>query len=144
MPDPDLHALISLRRLRRAETDQTRRELGDALAREAALAARELEIMRDLDAARGTLSEFDREAFSAWWERMRLERERLAEAMREAASRTAEARAQLAGRRVAETAAEDALGREVMARDGAASRREQAMLEDVARALKRAADARRG
>jgi hypothetical protein len=144
MPDPDLHALTALRRLRRAETDQARRELGEALGREMALAARSEAIRRELDAARQVEGDFDREAFSAWWERMRVERARLADAAQTAEARTAAARSMLANRRVAETAAEDALARELGAREAALARHEQAVLEDVARALKAGQGPRRG
>jgi hypothetical protein len=134
--DPDLHALISLRRLRRAETDEARRDLAEALGWERELAERGEALRRDLDAGRHVSGDFDRDAFFAWWERMRCEREKQANVARVAEARTAAARECLANRRVAETAAEDALAREVAARAAALARHEQAVLEDVARALK--------
>jgi hypothetical protein len=75
----------------------------------------------------------------AWFGRMQAERARLADAMREAAAHTATARTTLANRRVAETAAEEALTRALAVQEAAAERREQVVLEDVARALKRRA-----
>jgi hypothetical protein len=123
--DPDLHALTSLRRLRRAETDEARRDLAEALGRERELAERGEALRRDLDAARHASGDFDRDAFFAWWERMRCEREKL-------------------NRRVAETAAVDALASEVAARAAALARHEQAVLEDVARALKAGQAQKRG
>jgi hypothetical protein len=132
--------LTALRRLRQVETDDARRDLGEALARETALAAQDEAMRGELEAARQLPGEFDRDAFSAWWARMRSEREKLADAVRQAEIRTAATRTVLANRRVAETAAEDALTREVSAREVTTARRDQTMLEDVARALKRAAD----
>ena len=132
-----------MRRMRRAETDGASRVLGDALAQETALAARNEAIGRELDDARHVSGDFDREAFSAWWERMREERARLADAQGAARARTAAAQAVLANRRVAETAAEDALAREVASREAALARHEQAVLEDVARALKASQDRKR-
>jgi hypothetical protein len=140
MSDPELRTLTALRRLRRVETDEARRDLGVALAQETALAARDEAMRGELEAARQVSGEFDRDVFSAWWARMRNEREKLAEAVRQAEIRTATTRTTLANRRVAETAAEDALAHEVSARELTTARRDQAMLEDVARALKRAAD----
>jgi hypothetical protein len=140
MPGPELRTLTALRRLRQVETDDARRDLGEALARETALAAQDEAMRGELEAARQVPGEFDRDAFSAWWARMRSEREKLADAVRQAEIRTAATRTVLANRRVAETAAEDALTREVSAREVTTARRDQTMLEDVARALKRAAD----
>jgi len=140
MPDPDLHALTALRRLRHAETDAARRDLGESVARETALAERHAALVRELDAARQISGDFDREAFAAWFGRMRTERERLAAASQEAGALTAAARATLAQRRVAETAAETALAAAKSAQAAAIAQREQVMLEDVARALKRAAN----
>ena len=102
---PEMHTLTALCRVRRVETDEARRDLGEALAQETALAARDEAMRRELETARRVLGEFDREAFSAWWGRMRTERARLADAMRSAEARTATARTALANRRVAETAA---------------------------------------
>jgi hypothetical protein len=53
-------------------------------------------------------------------------------------------RTELASRRVAETAAEDALAEVVSAAAAEVARRDQLTLEDVSRALARAADARQG
>jgi hypothetical protein len=140
MPDPDLRILTALRRLRRVETDEARRDLGEALAQETTFATQDEAMRGELEAARQVSGEFDRDAFSAWWARMRSERGKLADAMRQAEIRTAATRTVLANRRVAETAAEDALAREVSAREVTIARRDQAVLEDVARALKRAAE----
>ena len=140
MPDPDLAALTALRRLRHAETDAARRELGEALTREAALAARHSTLAQELEAARQFSGEFDREAFAAWLGRARAERERVGAAMREAEAHTAAVRTTLAHRRVAETAAEAALASAKAAQQAAIAQREQVILEDVARALKRAAE----
>jgi hypothetical protein len=139
---PAMHTLTALCRVRRVETEQARRDLGVALAQETALAARDEAMRCELETARRVLGEFDREAFSAWWERMRIERARLADAMLTAEARAAAARIVLANRRVAETAAKDALAREVTAHDLTVARREQGMLEDVARALTSAASGR--
>jgi len=138
MADLRLRALNVLRRLRRVETDGARRELGDALAREAAIARQNDAIARELEQARQVSGYFDREAFSAWFDRMSTERARVAASMLEAETRTAASRAGLAHRRVAQTAAEDALAREATAREAEVARRDQLILEDVARALKRA------
>jgi hypothetical protein len=138
LAEPDLRALTALRRLRHAETDAARRDLGEAVSREIALAAQYDAMGRDLDAARQISGDFDRESFAAYLGRVRAERARLAEAMREAASRTASARTLLAHRRAAETTAESALASVLAAKHATAARREQVMLEDVARVLKRA------
>src|SRR5271156_2997759 len=71
VPDPDLRTLTALRRLRRVETDEARRDLGVALAQETALAARDEAMRGELEAARQVSGDFDRDAFSAWWARMR-------------------------------------------------------------------------
>ena len=136
MADPNLRALTSLGRLRHVETDGARRDLGDALAKETALAARDEAIEREMDAARWVSGNFDREAFSAWFGRMQTERVLLADAMRDAKALTAAARTALAHRRVAETSAEEELARQVSAREVELERRDQLTLEDVARALK--------
>ncbi|MGA3005805.1 MAG: hypothetical protein ABSE20_29235 [Acetobacteraceae bacterium] len=136
MPDPDIGALTALRRLRHVETDAARRDLGEALTRETALAARDNALAQELAEARQLSGDFDREAFVAWFGRVRTERARLAEAMQEAISHIEKARTTLAHRRVAETAAEAGLAEAVSAQKTAAGRREQVMLEDVARALK--------
>lgn len=137
MPDPDIGALTALRRLRHAETDAARRDLAEALRREAALAARDGDLARQLAEARQMSGDFDREAFAAWFSQLRAERVRLADAAREAASSTETARARLAQRRLAETTAEQALAGALAAQQAAAAQREQVMLEDVARALQR-------
>lgn len=138
----EMHTLTALCRVRRVETDEARRDLGEALAQETALAARDDAMRCELDTARQIFGEFDREAFAAWWGRMRIERARLTDAMRTAEARTAAARTVLANRRAAETAAKDTLAREVTTHEVTLARREQGMLEDVARALTRAASGR--
>jgi hypothetical protein len=140
MPDPNIRALNALHRLRRAETDEARRDLGQAQAQETALARRNAAMRDELDTARRMTGDFDREAFSAWLGRTRVERKNVADALKEAEAGTTAARTLLANRRVAETSAEEALARAVTARDAEVSRRDQVMLEDVARALKRAAE----
>lgn len=138
MAGPDISTLIALRRLRHAETDIARRDLGLAMAKEAAAVAREAALRQELDAARQTAGEFDREAFVAWFSRARAEWERLAGESRAASDRAAEARLSLAHRRVAETAAEESLARANALKQAAVAHREQLMLEDVARTLKQA------
>jgi hypothetical protein len=144
MAQSELRALTVLRRLRRVETDAARRDLGEALAREVGLAEREAAIAREVGEESRISGDFDRQTFFAWLGRMRIERAGLADALRDAEVRTAAARATLAYRRVAETAAGHALAREITAREVASARRDQLMLEDVARALKRAASMDRG
>ena len=139
MPDPNLRALTALRRLRHAETDVARRALGEAVARETTLAERYAALVGELEAARRISGDFDREAFAAWFGRMRAQREQLADVMRDAAAQTAAAQVTLTQRRVAETAAETAVATAKAAQEAAMAQREQVMLEDVARALKRAA-----
>jgi hypothetical protein len=138
VPDPNLGALTALRRLRRVETDAARRHLGEALARETALVARDDALRRELDEARGISGDFDREAFVAWFGRMLAERARLADRVRDAEAHAAAARTALARRRVAETAAGEALAVALAAKQAAVAHREQLILEDVARALRRA------
>lgn len=140
MPDPDLGALTALRRLRHVETDAARRDLGDALTRETALASRDSALRRELDEARRHSGDFDREAFIVWFERKQGERAHLADAIRDARSNTAAARGVLARRRVAETACEEALASAMAARAAAVAHREQVILEDVSRALKHASE----
>lgn len=140
MSESELSTLSALRRLRRVETDTARRALGEAVTQEAALSARDAALAQDLGEARQLTGDFDREAFAAWFIRMRAERALLGAAMREAEARTAAGRADLAQRRLAETAAEEALARAVATRDAAVAAREQVMLEDVSRALRRAAE----
>jgi hypothetical protein len=91
----------------------------------------------ELKAARLGAGDFDREAFSAWWARKRSEHGEIGSAIKLAAAQSAAARAVLATRRLAETAADDALAKEMTTRALTAAKSEQAMLEDVARALKR-------
>jgi hypothetical protein len=140
MSDPDFGPLTALRRLRHVETDAARRDLGDALTLETALAERDGAVRRELDKERRHAGDFDREAFIAWFGQKLTERSHLADATREAEARTAAARTILARRRVAETAAEEALAIAIAARDAVVARREQLMLEDVSRALKRTSD----
>ena len=140
MPEPNVRALTALRRMRKIETDSARRGLAEALAAEVALAARDAAIAAEVETARQFTGDFDRQSFFHWLERMRTERTRLAEALRSAEARTAAARVALARRRVAETAAEQALDRAALSQAAEAARRDQVMLEDVARALKLAAD----
>ncbi len=140
MSDPNLGALNALCRLRRVETDISRRDLAEALIQETALVARDSALGRQLDEARKLPGEFDRQAFAAWFGRMRDERNRLADALRAAESQTVALRVTLAHRRVAETAAEEAQAAALAVRAAAVARREQVILEDVSRALKRAAE----
>jgi hypothetical protein len=142
MPEPDLRALTALHRLRRIETDEARRDLGEALTHETVLADRDAAIGAALGEARRMSGDFDREAFSAWLTRMHAERGLLMDAVRGAEARTAAARLTLAHRRLAETAADEALARAVVAAEVVVAQRDQVMLEDVARALKRAAAVR--
>jgi hypothetical protein len=144
MTAPGVRSLTALRRLRHVETDEARRDLGEALAQETALAEREAAIGREIAQARKVSGEYDRNTFAAWLGRMSAERAHLAEAIRSAEARTAAGRTELASRRVAETSAEDALAEVVSAEAAEASRRDQLTLEDVSRALARAAGARRG
>jgi hypothetical protein len=137
MPQRELQVLTALGRMRRVETDEARRHLGEALAQETALEARDAAIGRELDAAMRLTGDFDRQAFFAWLGRKRGERAEVSTAMRAAEARTAAARSVLAHRRVAETAAEEALARTAAAREADVARRDQVMLEDVARALRR-------
>jgi hypothetical protein len=139
MPDHDLRALTALRRLRHAETDAARRDLGEAVAREITLADRHAVLVGELDAARQISGDFDREAFVAWFGRMRTKKAQLVDVMRDAAAQTVASQVTLAQRRVAETAAETALATAKAAQAAALAQREQVILEDVARALKRAA-----
>ncbi len=134
MNGSNLKVLNVVFRARKVETDTARRALGDASGHETALAAREM------DAARGVPGDFDRDAFVAWFRRMRALRDQLAETMREAAARTETARTDLARRRLAETAAEEAVARAVAEHAAVAQHRDQVILEDVARALKRIND----
>jgi hypothetical protein len=139
MTDPAIRILTVLRRLRFVETDEARRGLAEALSQETALAGRNAGMRREIGEALQVCGGFDRDAFSVWLGRMRAAQARLAEAMRDAEARTETARAALANHRVAETAAEDALGRAMTIRAVDAARRGQIMLEDVARGLARAA-----
>ena len=140
MSDAKIRALKILCRLRQVETDEARRGLGETMARETALAANEAAMEGELKSAREVTGDFDRDAFSAWFERKVTERARLSGAIRDAEACTLTARSELSNRRVAETAAKETLAREILALETATERREQIMLEDVARALKRAAE----
>lgn len=142
MADANLRALASLRRLRHVETDEARRELSEALAQETALAEGDAAMRLELDAALRMTGYFDREAFAAWLSGMRSKRAKLADALRDADARTSAVRTALAHRRVAETAAEEVLARGVAALRAEEARRDQVTLEDVSRALRRAAIAR--
>ncbi len=137
MADPELAALTALRRLRHVETDAARRDLGDALTRETVLTDQDAGLRTEIDAARQFPGEFDRDAFIAWFGRKRAERAQLADALRDAEARTTTARTVLAQRRVAETSAEEALAAAIASRDADAAHREQIMLEDVSRTLRR-------
>jgi hypothetical protein len=86
--------------------------------------------------------EFDRESFSAWLGRVHTDRLRLAQESRDAEAHSAASRVALAHRRVAEAAAEEALAREMTARASELARRDQVMLEDVARVLRQAENER--
>src|SRR3954447_25808101 len=112
MSDANISALKILCRLRRVETDEARRGLGEALAQETALAASDAALAGELKAAREVIGDFDRGAFSAWFGRMLTQRARLSSGMRDAEARTAFARTELSNRRVAETAAKETLSRE--------------------------------
>jgi hypothetical protein len=135
MSDPNLGALTALRRLRRVETDAARVDLGQALTRETALAAQYAAMAEEIGEARRLPGDFDREAFAAWFARTLDDRARLADAMRDAEAHSVVTRTTLAHHRVAETAAEEALANAKAVREADLSRREQLMLEDVARAL---------
>jgi hypothetical protein len=137
MADAGLRTLIALRRLRHVETDEARGVLARALAEETTLAARDVAIGSALRDARAVSGDFDREGLAAFLGRMRDERVLLAEAMRQSEVRTVAARAMLANRRVAETVAEGALNRARSVLEAEAARRDQVMLEDVARASRR-------
>ena len=137
MAEPAPRALSVLRRARRVETDDARRALAEALARETALADRATAIEQAVRDARRQPDVFDREVFAAWLIRIRDDRETIAVARRAAEAGTEAARAALATRRLAETAAEEALDRAMALADAARSKRDQAELEDVARAIAR-------
>lgn len=139
MADHDLRSLSSLHRLRRIETDAARRELSDTLAMETMLSEQDSALGEEMDGGRQLTGYFDRDAFFAWWARLMAERARLAAALNEARVTTAAIRENLAHRRVAETAAEEALAAAVAMREAETARRDQLMLEDVSRALSRAA-----
>jgi hypothetical protein len=141
MPEPNIRILNALGRLRKIETDMARRDLGETLEKVAALAERDVAIAAQVEAARQFIGDFDRQAFIRWLDRMWAERTRLAESLRVAEALSEAARSVLARRRVAETATEQALAAAELAQAAEVARRDQVMLEDVARALKRAADA---
>ncbi len=135
MPSSNIRALTALRRLRHVETDGARQTLARALAEEVILAARDSDIAQDLGLARREEGPFDREIFSAWLERMRIERARIGSAIRNASSGTTAARGTLAATRLAETVADEALALAMTAHGSETARRDQTMLEDIARAL---------
>ncbi len=135
--EPRTRALMALRRSRRIETDLARRDLGVVLAHEADLIAGEQAIAREVEGARREIGAFDPDVFAAWLGRMAARRAALGEEARAAAETVAAARRELAARRMAETAAEDALGHIMAERALEVARRDQMTLEDVARALRR-------
>ena len=94
-------------------------------------------VAREMSEARRVTGEYDRDGFAAWLARMRGERARLAAGSEAAQTRTARARAELAQSRVAENAAGEALAKARAAHAVEAERRDQVMLEDVARAIRR-------
>ena len=134
-----IHALTALCRLRRIETDTARRALAGALAWETKLTDQEQAIAREVSEARRVTGEYDRDGFAAWLARMRGERARLAAESEAAQTRTVRSRAALAQGRVAEQAAGEALARAHAAWAMEMARRDQVMLEDVARAISRRA-----
>ena len=91
MPEPELRALTALRRLRRVETDGARRDLGEAVAQELALMERSAAIERDVAEGLRVVGDFDRQAFAAWFARMRIQQAALADAIETAVARTAAA-----------------------------------------------------
>lgn len=137
MVDPGSHALASLERLRRLETGEARRALAVALAREATLEAEIAGIEERIAAARRCDEVFDRESFAAWLARMAAKRMGLAQSQNAAAEATAAARRQLVDRSMAETAAKDALALARSKQSAAEARRDQAILEEAARAIRR-------
>ncbi len=137
MADPGPRALAVLRRVRRVETDEARRVLAEALARETALTGRASAIEQAVRDARRLPEVFDREVFAAWLIRIRDDRAFIAMAQRAAEAGTEAARAALAARRLAETAAEEALAQAMALAEAANAKRDQAELEDVARAIAR-------
>ena len=119
------------------ETGEARRALAAALTREAVLAEEESTIEDMVASARRRDEVFDRESFAAWLASMTEKRAGLARTRSAAAAETATARRMLANRTMAETAVEDALA---LARANwlkAEAHRDQAMLEDAARAIRR-------
>ena len=133
----EIRALTALRRLRHLEADAARRDLGEALAAETVLAARDAAIARELGDARSIIGEYDRDAFGAFLARARAERTVLAGAMREAEARTGAAREALTRQRLAARAAEEVWNRATAARAAEAARKDQHEMEDVARAMRR-------
>ena len=136
MPDRAVQVLRALRRSRRIETDAARGALGEAMRREQAAAEQEAATIREMEAARRAAECFDADAFSRWFSGMIARRDHQAEAHRDAASHAAAARAALTARRLAETAAEEALARRVAEEDAVTARRDQVTLEEVARAIR--------
>ena len=125
--------LANLVRLRRLETDAARRDLAQALAEEGAILARDSALAAEIARVRAAGEVPDREILAAWLARQSAERTRLAENLRVAEGRTAAVRAGLSGRRMAETAADEAFA---AARAEAArvdQGRSQVGLEDAAR-----------
>ena len=133
---PPPRALAALRRLRHLETDEARRALAEALTGETAIMEQEAAITREVTAARAITGAYDQQAYALWIARVATERTRFGHLLREAGERTADARAALAARRMAETAAEEALERAREARATEEAHRDQVMLEDISRSLR--------
>ena len=137
MSDTTLRTLNALRRVRRAETGESRRVMAEALAGAAAIEAEDAAIAQSIAKARHATGDFDRDSFAAWLMRMLAERTRLATAAHAATHRIDTARAELAQRRLTQTAVDDAVAAAEAVRDTETARRDQAMLEDTARAISR-------
>ena len=135
--DPRTRAMDALRRVRHIETDEARRDLADALAVEDALRVRDEGLVRAMAAARGVTGDFDREALAAFLTHSGRELAALADALRAAEARTAEVRAALTRRRRAEDAANDARDRIGAALAVEEARRDQVVLEEAARGVRR-------
>lgn len=125
--------LANLVRLRRLETDAARRDLAQALAEEGAILARDSALAAEVASVRAAGDVPDREILAAWLARRGAERADLAESLRVAAGRTAAVRAGLTGRRMAETAADEAFAAARAAAARLDQGRSQVGLEDAAR-----------
>jgi flagellar export protein FliJ len=127
----------SLLRLRQTAVDQARCQLAECLRAEtdaeAAIAAIEAAIAREMDAATSLAGDdAEVEAFAAWLRRMR-PHEQAAHAAREAAeAATSEARAVLGAARAAVRAAEAVLEKNTAAIQAEAARKAQAQIDEVA------------